>query len=82
MIFAAILWVLILYYIAPWYFNILFQIVKRVLSGNTLKKVQIFGHDHNEWEPVLRKMIDKEELPKQFGGNRLDYWNSTIWTFL
>lgn len=52
------------------YFAFIFQLIKPLLSGNTLQKINIFGPDG--WQEELLKVVDADILPAFLGGKRTD----------
>ncbi|XP_003745441.1 SEC14-like protein 2 [Galendromus occidentalis] len=55
---------------APPIFSLFFNLLKPLLNGTTLSKVQIFGKDPSKWKPVLLDAIDADQLPVRYGGTR------------
>lgn len=56
---------------APHMLSIAWKVVQAFLDPVTKKKVHIISN-RREWEPVLRKHIDVDLIPKQYGGNAPD----------
>ncbi|XP_055017784.1 SEC14-like protein 2 isoform X2 [Boleophthalmus pectinirostris] len=54
---------------APKLFPVAYNLVKHFLSENTRHKIHILGAN---WQEVLLKYIDVEELPAIYGGTRTD----------
>ncbi|KAG8195975.1 hypothetical protein JTE90_028949 [Oedothorax gibbosus] len=52
------------------YFNMIFQIIKPLLSGTTLKKVRIYGKDG--WQEDVSKLMHPQDLPAFLGGKKTD----------
>ncbi|GIX74366.1 SEC14-like protein 2 [Caerostris extrusa] len=52
------------------YFTLVFPIVKRILSGAVIDKIDVYGKDG--WKDVLLNAIDADVLPAFLGGNRTD----------
>ncbi|GFS58169.1 SEC14-like protein 2 [Nephila pilipes] len=52
------------------YFTIVFPIIKKILSGALLDKIEVYGKDG--WKEVLLSVIDADVLPKFIGGNKTD----------
>nr|XP_042901789.1 SEC14-like protein 2 [Parasteatoda tepidariorum] len=52
------------------YFNLLYSVIKPLLSGATVQKVFIYGKDG--WKNDLLKSIDDDVLPVYLGGTRTD----------
>ncbi|KAJ7191525.1 CRAL-TRIO domain-containing protein, partial [Mycena haematopus] len=52
---------------APWAFTAIWAAIKPWLDEVTVKKVHILGGP-SAYKPELLAQIDKEALPKQFGG--------------
>lgn len=57
---------------APKVFAFAFNILKNILTGNTLSKFIIFKADPNKWKPVLSNAIDRDQYPAFFGGELKD----------
>ena len=59
---------------APWFFNMLWAIVRPFLDTVTANKFVILGSDYIE---KLREAIDDSQIPSEFGGSRKDFiWKS------
>lgn len=58
--------------IAPKVFSLAFNILKTILTGNTLSKFQIYKADPNKWKPALAKAIDSDQYPAFLGGGLKD----------
>ncbi|KAF8794828.1 SEC14-like protein 2 like protein [Argiope bruennichi] len=52
------------------YFTIAFPIIRRILSGAVIDKIEVYGKEG--WKPVLLDAIDADVLPAFLGGNRTD----------
>ncbi|GBN11364.1 SEC14-like protein 2, partial [Araneus ventricosus] len=52
------------------YFTIVFPIIKRILSGAVIDKIEVYGKEG--WKQVLLDAIDPDVLPAFLGGNRTD----------
>ncbi|GIY49267.1 SEC14-like protein 2 [Caerostris darwini] len=52
------------------YFTLVFPIIKRILSGAVINKIDVYGKDG--WKDVLLNAIDADVLPAFLGGNRTD----------
>jgi hypothetical protein len=50
----------------PWFFNMIWKIVKPWLDKRTLEKVQVLGGKESEKD--LQKLIDPEQIPVALGG--------------
>ncbi len=57
---------------APKIFDLLFSLVKPLLSEKTLSKLSIFGNDPDIWKPALLAEIPAEILPVSYGGTMTD----------
>lgn len=55
----------------PSLFSVLFNLIKPLLTGNTLTKVHVLGKGDN-WKEEILKYVDADQLPKQWGGNCVD----------
>jgi len=44
------------------------QIIINLVSQKTRDIIKVFGVDNSEWVPVLLKNIDRNQLPKAYGG--------------
>lgn len=53
-------------------FAFAFNIVKKFLDEYTLSKIQIFKADVKKWQPVLFERVDANNLPKHYGGEKVD----------
>jgi len=49
-------------------FQALFALMKPLLAPKTVGKIQIFGTDRKEWEPVVRDHVEEHQIARQFGG--------------
>ncbi|ODN05190.1 SEC14-like protein 2 [Orchesella cincta] len=49
-------------------FQILFALMKPILAPRTLSKIQCYGSNRSEWEPVVRAAVEEHQIPRQFGG--------------
>ncbi|KAL1440162.1 hypothetical protein MTO96_009972 [Rhipicephalus appendiculatus] len=58
----------------PSLFSVLFNLIKPLLTGNTLTKVHVLGKGDN-WKEEILKYVDADQLPKQWGGNCVDEIN-------
>ncbi|XP_072520745.1 SEC14-like lipid binding 8 [Salminus brasiliensis] len=54
---------------APKLFPVAYNLVKHFLSEDTRRKIMVLG---SNWQEVLRKHIDPEELPAVYGGKLTD----------
>ncbi|CAL1296156.1 unnamed protein product [Larinioides sclopetarius] len=52
------------------YFTIAFPIIKRILSGAVIDKIEVYGKEG--WQQLLLDVIDADVLPAFLGGNRTD----------
>lgn len=57
---------------APSIFMVVFNILKKFLSAETISSVKIVNSDRKKWEKHLREMIDPDMLPKCYGGTLVD----------
>ncbi|XP_077532234.1 SEC14-like protein 2 [Haemaphysalis longicornis] len=55
----------------PALFSVLFNLIKPLLTGNTLTKVHVLGRGDN-WKEEILKYIDADQLPKAWGGTCVD----------
>jgi hypothetical protein len=53
-------------------FAFAFNILKNILTGNTLSKFVIFKADPSKWKPALSNAIDRDQYPAFFGGEQKD----------
>jgi len=53
---------------APWLFSTIFNLVKPVLSANTLGKINIFDSDQEKWQKALLERLPSAALPEEYGG--------------
>ncbi|CAG7837042.1 unnamed protein product [Allacma fusca] len=53
---------------APKIFELIYNLMKPMLTKATLAKVQIYGSDSNAWKEALWKIIPADQLPSQYGG--------------
>lgn len=53
-------------------FAFAFNIVKKFLDEYTLSKIQIFKADAKKWQPALLERVDVSQLPKHYGGAKVD----------
>ena len=51
---------------APQSFTVIWNVIKRWLSKETIEKVDILGSDYQE---VLLRLVDADSLPRSLGGN-------------
>uniref|UniRef100_A0AAQ6AHV3 SEC14-like lipid binding 8 n=1 Tax=Amphiprion ocellaris TaxID=80972 RepID=A0AAQ6AHV3_AMPOC len=58
-----------IFYAAPKLFPVAYNLIKHFLSENTRQKIYILGAN---WQEVLLKYIDAEELPAYYGGKLTD----------
>ncbi|KAH7957473.1 hypothetical protein HPB52_019220 [Rhipicephalus sanguineus] len=64
----------------PSLFSVLFNLIKPLLTGNTLTKVHVLGKGKrhfimsncDNWKEEILKYVDADQLPKQWGGNCVD----------
>ena len=55
---------------APGLVKILYNIIKPLLSEMTRSVFEIYGHNREEWEQVLKDRIPLEDIPVCYGGVR------------
>ncbi|KAK8755117.1 hypothetical protein V5799_002180 [Amblyomma americanum] len=55
----------------PSLFSVLFNLIKPLLTGNTLQKVHVLGRGDN-WKDELLKYVDADQLPVAWGGTCVD----------
>lgn len=53
-------------------FTFAFNILKNILTGNTMSKFIIYKADPNKWKPVLARSIDSDQYPAFLGGDLRD----------
>lgn len=53
-------------------FTFAFNILKSVLTGNTISKFIIYKADPNKWKPALANAIDPDQYPAFYGGQQTD----------
>jgi hypothetical protein len=60
---------------APAAVSVAWKVVSGFLDEATRVKIRIFGTDQKEWQAVLFDLIDKDQLPRAYGGKLpdLDY---------
>ncbi|CAL8148342.1 unnamed protein product [Orchesella dallaii] len=49
-------------------FQILFALMKPILAPKTLSKIECYGTNRSDWEPVVRAAVEEHQIPRQFGG--------------
>jgi len=59
---------------APWIFQAAYKIAKVIMSEETQEAVCAYGEKKKEWMPDLLKLIDENQIPKQFGGTNENEW--------
>ncbi|OXA42573.1 hypothetical protein Fcan01_22665 [Folsomia candida] len=47
------------------------KLLKPLLAPKTYSKIHIYGTNREEWEPILRGMMDPDKLWTRLGGNRV-----------
>ena len=57
---------------APKIFSILYSVLLPFIDERTKKKIQIFGHDSNQWKTAILEDVAPEELPAMYGGTKTD----------
>ncbi|XP_050435729.1 SEC14-like protein 2 [Adelges cooleyi] len=57
---------------APKVFAFAFNILKNILTGNTMSKFIIYKADPNKWKAVLANGIDPDQYPAYLGGAQTD----------
>ncbi|XP_012231463.1 SEC14-like protein 2 [Linepithema humile] len=57
---------------APRVFAFAFSIVKKFMNEYTISKIQIYKADPSKWQPMILKVIPKDQLPAHFGGSLTD----------
>jgi hypothetical protein len=57
---------------APSMLSWAWRIIQAFLDDVTKAKVRIMGCDPAEWQPVLFSLIDREQIPQQYGGDAED----------
>ncbi|CAG7834807.1 unnamed protein product [Allacma fusca] len=62
-----------LYFInAPWFLNMVMNIMKTIVSAKTVGKINVFPSDPTKWMPVLQEIVPLEILPVVYGGKNAD----------
>jgi len=54
---------------APWAVCLVYNVISGCLDDVQKAKIRIFSSDQNEWLPVLREIMDDDQIPKQYGGS-------------
>jgi len=54
----------------PRTFEVVLQVIKPLMSAHTANALEVYGLDRTEWEPVLKKYIDDDQLLVRYGGTR------------
>lgn len=62
----------VLRFSAPKVFTFAFNILKNILTGNTMNKFIIYKADPNKWKPALASAIDSDQYPAFLGGDLRD----------
>lgn len=57
---------------APWFFSTLYALVSPFIDPITAAKIKIVGSDYL---PVLRELIDDDQIPKELGGSADVTWH-------
>jgi hypothetical protein len=57
---------------APYVLSIAWKVIQGFLDPVTKQKVKIVSSNRAEWEPLLQKYIDIDQIPFQYGGNAPD----------
>uniref|UniRef100_A0A0P5N3Q7 Cral/trio domain-containing protein n=2 Tax=Daphnia magna TaxID=35525 RepID=A0A0P5N3Q7_9CRUS len=57
---------------APTIFSIGFSMIKPFLNERTRNKIQIHGHDAQQWKAAILAEVNAEELPVAYGGTLID----------
>jgi len=50
------------------FFQIFFALMKPILAPRTLSKLELYGTNRSEWEPIVRNVVEEHQIPRQFGG--------------
>ena len=50
----------------------LYSVLLPFIDERTKKKIQIFGHDSNQWKTAILEDVAPEELPAMYGGTKTD----------
>lgn len=53
---------------APKVFTVIWKLAKKYVPPETMHKIHIYGCDRKEWQPVLYSLIDRDQLPMEYGG--------------
>ncbi len=46
------------------------------MSPTTKKALQVFGTNRRKWQSYLMDRIDEDELPTEYGGNKITHIDS------
>lgn len=60
----------------PSTFQALLNIVKQTMSQDNQKGLMVFGSNPKKWQNYLLQWIDRDELPLEFGGNKITLSNN------
>jgi len=55
---------------APRAFEAIVKILKDLLPSGQRNRVYMFGYDRTAWREHLTRLIDDDQIPVAFGGNR------------
>ncbi|XP_021960400.1 SEC14-like protein 4 isoform X1 [Folsomia candida] len=55
----------------PSVFEAMLNIMKQAMTPDTGKRIQVFGTSQQKWQNYLLEWIDRDELPVDFGGNKI-----------
>jgi len=53
----------------PVFFPVLFAMAKRFVAVKTLSKIEMYGKNREQWEPVVREFVDPRTIGIEFGGS-------------
>lgn len=54
----------------PRSFQIVLDAVRPLMSAHTAKALEVYGLDRAEWEPVLKRYVESDQLLVRYGGKR------------
>ncbi|XP_047528050.1 SEC14-like protein 2 [Vanessa atalanta] len=57
---------------APKVFSLAFSVVKKFIHEYTISKIRIYGCDTKKWQAQVLTIVDKDQIPKHYGGTMVD----------
>lgn len=54
---------------APTLLSWAYKVIQGFMDDVQKAKIRIFGTNADEWRPILFSIIDKDQVPVQYGGN-------------